>query len=64
MGASLRELNLHRAHNTTYDYVLTPKQQEEFNAKYASILTGEQYLQALHTYERKHGYRVEEPRIN
>jgi hypothetical protein len=45
-------------------YVLTPKQLEEFNKKYASILSGEQYLNALHAYERKHGYRVEEPRIN
>lgn len=53
----------HQSYRVQY-YVLTPKQLEEFNKKYEHIFTGEQYMNALRTYERKFGYRVEESRIN
>ena len=57
-------LNANWTSHRTAHYVLTTKQMEEFNKKFAHIFTGEQYLNALRTYERKFGYRVEEPRIN
>jgi hypothetical protein len=57
-------LNTNWTANRHAHYVLTTKQLEEFNKKFERIFTGEQYLKALHTYERKFGYRVEESRIN
>ena len=57
-------LNTSWSENRRAHYVLTTKQLEEFNKKFEHIFTGPQYLNALRTYERKFGYRVEEPRIN
>ena len=57
-------LNANWASKRTAHYVLTAKQLEEFNKKFERIFTGEQYLNALRTWERKFGYRIEESRIN